>query len=285
MSLNRLDKLLRSLAQDIEVIKFGERFRDKLKAIYWVPWSYYDRFRTSEPGLAQVLPPLNLELETNLDVEDGKFILPDTGSIGLFRDEFERWIWSYLKVSKGQSFLDVGAHVGKYTVQLARLVGESGHVIAVEPHPRNYELLLLNIRHSGMKNIAAFQVAAWKEDCALELFLGKDSGVHSLRRGLQEWHGFDTDRGGVTVDAKRLDDILEDFEIRVDWIKIDAEGAEIEVLQGLQRTLIEDRPNLVVESWKPNQENLRRLLAKFDYGVESTPSPTNFFCSPSASPS
>lgn len=283
MSMKAVRRLPRQLTKDFRMIRSGKRTEDRLKAVYWALWKHYDLFRTYYPKLAQVLPPLNLIRRTVLNLDDGEFVVPDMASIGLFTEEYEHWIWDYLDVQQGDSFLDIGAHVGRYTVKLARLVGEHGYVIAVEPHPENYELLSQNIQHSGLQNIAAFNVAAWggglESPTALELFPGKDAGTHSLKRSLQTWHGFQRKGRGPKVEVVEMDALLETVGRRIDWVKIDVEGAEIEVLQGLKRTLTVDQPNLIVESWGPNQRRLFRLMEDFRYSVTPTPSPSNFFCS------
>ena len=75
----------------------------------------------------------------------------------------------------------------------------------------------------------------------------------------------------ITVQAKPLDDVLERMRIKVDWIKIDVEGAEIEVLQGLQKTLEYDKPNLIIEVRKTNLQKLREIMEQNRYHVKRIP--------------
>lgn len=152
-----------------------------------------------------------------LDRTSFNFLLPD------FEPEAQRVIRARLHL--GDVFLDVGAHLGKYTIMAAKLVGPSGRVIALEPHPLNYALLLENIRLNSVKDrVIALNVAAWDRPACLPLYLAHTSGRHSLL--------------GITgptifVRCDTLDNIVQEHALeRVDLIKIDAEGAEVHILRG-----------------------------------------------------
>jgi tRNA A58 N-methylase Trm61 len=59
---------------------------------------------------------------------------------------FEQWIWKYLHILKpGDCFIDIGAHIGKYTIQVTRIVGDEGLVLSIEAHSDNYKILVENI--------------------------------------------------------------------------------------------------------------------------------------------
>jgi len=59
---------------------------------------------------------------------------------------FEQWIWKYLHIlNLGDCSIDIGAHIGKYTIQVARIIGDEGLVLSIEAHPDNYKILVENI--------------------------------------------------------------------------------------------------------------------------------------------
>ena len=74
-----------------------------------------------------------------------KFNLIDDESFKIVTPDFEPWMFDYLKPKSGDVFLDIGAHVGKYSLQVADKVGEKGSIIAVEPMPECYKALEENI--------------------------------------------------------------------------------------------------------------------------------------------
>lgn len=74
------------------------------------------------------------------------------------------WIWDYLKPQKGDVFLDVGAHVGEYALEVAKIVGEKGLVVAIEPDFANYAVLKRSIEMNKTRNVIVVNVAAWHCD-------------------------------------------------------------------------------------------------------------------------
>ena len=177
-----------------------------------------------------------------------KYSLFDYEYFAIVQPYFESWIWNYLKPKKGDVFVDVGAHIGKYTCLVAKIASK---VIALEPHPVNYHYLVKNIRANHLDNVIALNVAAWKENSELKLYSGSTSGRHSVKYARDGEH--------ITVKARRIDDILEELNIdRVDWVKIDVEGAEYEVLQGMERTLRRCRCKLILEC---RRENLGKVIS------------------------
>jgi len=117
-----------------------------------------------------------------------------------------------------------------------------------------------NIRLNGLKNVIALNIAAWSEDRKVTLFIGDKPGHHSVKKNFG--------RGSIIVNAKALDNVLTELKVeKVNWIKIDVEGAEFEVLKGLQNTLRKHRPTLIVEISK-EQNKIEDFISKLGYTVE-----------------
>lgn len=144
----------------------------------------------------------------------------------------------------GDVVVDIGAHVGYFTLIAARSVGPEGRVYAFEPDPENYALLVRNIELNGYQNIIPIQKAVWNITGKLPLFsTGLDSGQHSLcRAGKYE-------RASQFVETITLDTFLEEEGLpKIDLIKMDIEGAEPVALEGMQRLLRRgDNLKLIVE--------------------------------------
>lgn len=130
----------------------------------------------------------------------------------------------------GQTVVDVGANVGLYTLAAARAVGPGGRVVAFEPEPRNCARLQRNVEANGHANVTVVQAAVGEASGRARLYLGGDSGVHSL---LAERAG----GPAVEVEVVALDEYCEREGLVPDVVKVDAEGAELAVLRGLRRTL------------------------------------------------
>jgi len=244
--------------------RYGCDTRGKLNIFVWAILDSFPR------TIRRIInPELDRKLQSFLDVlcrnivvkvEDVKYSVPDSHGLYILSPEYERGVWKYLKPKKGEVFVDIGAHAGKYALQVAKIVGNQGLVIAVEPSPENYQALLTGIYSNELENILPLNIAAWKEDCKLKLFIGDVSGHHSIKKDM----GF----GYVEVEARAMDNVIEEVGINhVDWIKIDVEGAEVEVLEGLRNTLRKYAPKVIVEVLKENQKVIREFMEAHGYTV------------------
>jgi FkbM family methyltransferase len=144
------------------------------------------------------------------------------------------------KCRPGGTVIDVGANVGWYTIIASKVVGKNGRVIAFEPEPENFAILKRNVLVNGCDNVTVEQKALSDATGTLTLYQNANSVLHSTV--------FDWKQGAISVEALRLDDYLENRFGKVDFVKIDVEGAEPMVLDGMRRT-IQSNPSicLVVE--------------------------------------
>lgn len=147
---------------------------------------------------------------------------------------------------KGMTAIDIGAHQGFYTLLLSLKIGSEGKVIAFEPSPKEQRKLIWNLRLNRCRNVQVEPFAVGSRSERAELFVvpNRFSGLDSLRPpNIKEVVR------PVRVQVCSLDDYLSEKGIAsVDFVKIDAEGAELEILKGAQRLLIQPpRPILLVE--------------------------------------
>lgn len=150
------------------------------------------------------------------------------------------------RIRDGGTVLDVGAHVGYYSLLFANRVGQYGRVFAFEPSTRTHDRLLDNISLNDLANITPVKAAASDEagTAIVNLAAGVNTGSTSLH--------FDVDAVGTEqIKTIVLDDYLERHAIdEVNLIKIDVEGHELHVLRGLRKTLnvrANKAPELFVE--------------------------------------
>jgi FkbM family methyltransferase len=163
----------------------------------------------------------------------------------ILRDRFEtvesRFVEQFLK--PGMVVLDIGAHHGYYTLLASHKVGPPGRVIAFEPSPRERQRLLLHLKMNDSANVRVEELALSETEGRAELYVvrGKETGCNSLRPpNVQQA----TDATEVSV--ARLDDYVKQKDLaRVDFIKMDVEGAELPVLKGAAEFLTR-RPRPVI---------------------------------------
>lgn len=147
-------------------------------------------------------------------------------------------------IEPGATVVDVGANIGYNTVHAARRTGSRGRVVAVEPTPDNLEVLRRNLDDSGCTNVTVEPVAVGKAAGSRDLFVRGDvSAVNSFFPESCYAHVTRV----LPVPVVRLDDLVDG---KVDVVKIDVEGAELEVLEGMARLLAAPRIALIVE-WHP----------------------------------
>jgi FkbM family methyltransferase len=145
-------------------------------------------------------------------------------------------------IRPGDVVLDVGANIGYYTLLFARLVGESGRVIAFEPDPGNFRLLEKNVRANGYRNVVLKRQAVSDVTGKLRLYLsGPNKGDHRLYDSADG-------RESITVEATTLDHAVGGD--RVDFIKMDIQGSEPAALRGMAGVLrANPHVRLITEFW------------------------------------
>lgn len=143
----------------------------------------------------------------------------------------------------GTTFLDIGAHVGYFSVLAARLVGPRGLVLAFEPDPRNFELLLANVWRNGLANVVCFPWAVGAASSFASLYLSEtNTGDHRIVPAAEE-------RPRITVRSVALDS-LDVVRSPVQMIKLDTQGTEHLAVRGMERLLAASpRVVLTVEFW------------------------------------
>jgi len=246
-------------------IWLGYGLRDKLNilgmaVLQLVPVIIRERFSALDEKIEEITE--RLLRGTVVKIDDIKYAILDRESFLIVSPEYYevRFMPIWFKPRRGDVLVDIGAHIGKYTVTAAKLVGNEGMVVAIEPCPVNYHTLLRNIGFNKLQNVIALNFAAWDEDCELKLFTGDTAGHHSakINRGL----------GGFTVKAKVMDHILKELHVgRVDWIKIDVEGAECEVLYGLEEIISKHKPKMIIEVFYENLDEMKRFMKECEYGL------------------
>ena len=167
---------------------------------------------------------------------DGVLILPADSNF-MIRDIYKLNVYEFNKIEKDDILVDVGAHVGIFTLKAAR---RARLVIAVEPFPPNFKLLLANIRINRLENVIPVNVALGCCNGETELYVATKSGWHTIsgnRKNHLQRMLSPVSNKKLKVKLRTLDSIVKECGIeKVSFIKIDAEGVELDILKGAINT-------------------------------------------------
>jgi FkbM family methyltransferase len=192
----------------------------------------------------------------------------------LFAGEFETFELAFVKHSlrPGDVFVDIGANAGIFAVTAARKVGSNGRVYAFEPGDREHQLLRGNVALNHLDNAALFTMAVSNTSGTAQFAISRDGAMNSLRKTnhpgqvIQQWQ---------TVETITLDEFVARNHVpKIDFIKIDVEGAEKLVFEGAQKVLSSHRPLTVLfEAADVNSDNFGYTTRAFldqvkGYGAE-----------------
>lgn len=176
-----------------------------------------------------------------------------------------RWMTS--KLRPGMIAVDIGAHVGVFSLQMSSCVGSAGHVYSVEPAQNELACLRANLAAHAVQNVTVIEAAAGAKNSSRNFCLS----TISLMQGFYD-HPYAPTREVVTVQELRADEIAP----KVDLVKIDVEGAELEVVEGMARWFEQvPLPFLIIE-WNPecltsagfDYRELPEVLRKVGYSLQ-----------------
>jgi FkbM family methyltransferase len=150
------------------------------------------------------------------------------------------------RLTSGMCVVEIGANIGDYTLELAKKCGPAGKVYAFEPSPKAFSYLRKNVVLNGYRNVTLINGAVSDINGKVLLFEDSESrGNSSLFVG-----AVPHPKMGIEVETVALDSFAKTNEIiRLDFIKMDTQGAEHRILLGAAETLRKFRPWLCMEFW------------------------------------
>jgi FkbM family methyltransferase len=162
-------------------------------------------------------------------------------------------------LSPGGVMYDIGANIGFFSLLGARLVGpEPGHVYAFEPAPANAEAIEVNAARNEFSNITVIAQAVGATEQRVRLQLVDDAAWSKL----EDYGDHPLTEEVIEVDQVAIDDLLAAGKIRPpSVVKIDVEGAELAVLEGMRATIAEHQPAIICELHDTNHEFVSAVKA------------------------
>ncbi len=205
--------------------------------------------------MAELAPkkPVQIPVDEELHVAARPWVLGDVDAVS---DVLHRSLYPPNTLEDVDEFVDVGAHVGSFTV-LAFAMGASRGT-ALEPHPSNAEMLRKNVEENDI-TVDVIEAAAHRRRDVMEMFVAPSSVAHSVEMVRS--------REKIKVETVAIDDL----NVSPDLIKVDAEGAEEHVLEGALETIQSHAPRLVISAYHyPGQEEdvARWLREEINYNAE-----------------
>lgn len=169
------------------------------------------------------------------------------------------------QVSTGDTVYDIGANVGYVSLSLAKRVGRCGLVIAFEPVPQNIEAFRRNIEINGITNVQLLEAAGSDRAGEAVIRIAENLSTASL-----VWHRDNPSAAELCIRTVCIDELVESGELGFPkFVKIDVEGAEGAVLQGMRRTLAAALPVLFIECSEAGREMAWNILRKLGYRCQS----------------
>ena len=168
--------------------------------------------------------------------------------------------WWKKIIKPGMVGCDIGVNKGYYSLFFAKLVGYRGRVLSFEPDAENCVWIRKTLSANFYKNIKLYQIALYNKTGESNFFKGHFSGHHSLI--------IDFGLGMSKVKTRKLDDVLKEENInKIDFMKIDVEGAEVEVLEGAQSLLKQQKPKLMIDIHNIDKKKFFNLLKNHGYKI------------------
>lgn len=195
-----------------------------------------------QPLLANRVYTVRHGLAKGLKRRGGLGFIPQVGVPPLEETFLERLDFS------GQTIYDVGGYEGIFTLFFARRMGAGGRLITFEPNPRNYARIVENVRLNGFDSVEVKPLAlgATRSRAAL-VFPADETARGSLLGDIQQQIREEKCADAIDVDVDTIDRLVAAGLPAPDFVKIDVEGLERDVLEGMTQTIARRRPKLYIE--------------------------------------
>ncbi|HEX6227781.1 MAG TPA: FkbM family methyltransferase, partial [Chryseolinea sp.] len=155
---------------------------------------------------------------------------------------------------------DLGAHHGFLSLLAGKLVGDEGHVYAFEPLPSNFEMLVGNVALNKVKNVKPIHLAISNKEGSVHF----SNTIHDTANTYVSRSPGYSPLNYITVPCNSLDNLVSSGRLALpDFIKIDVEGAEYDVLLGATNLLKENNPLIYLETHEIHNPGVEKMCMEF----------------------
>ncbi len=218
-----------------------------------------------------------LIFNTIIENKDGTFFCGrERTYLRICASSFEEEMQDYFNIEEGV-FIDVGSHCGRYSIAMGNNLGKSGRVISIEPEFKNFKYLKKNVILNSLKNVNVLRSACGSEDGYVKLYINeknKETTGHCIKDP-NKFHTYAQNKMDFSnnkfqnVRVLKLDSIVKKYCLdRVDLIKIDAEGVELDVLSGAEGLIKKFSPNIIIEVDIINNQKMKDFFKRLSYNIK-----------------
>jgi FkbM family methyltransferase len=168
------------------------------------------------------------------------------------------------EIKNNDVVIDIGAHIGLFSLYASQFC-KNGSIYSYEPVEENYQILLSNVKLNNLKQIKPFNMAVSNSNSDVKLYLNDDESGHSM---------FSESSNTINVNSISLQKIFDNNNIdNCNFLKLDCEGAEYEILKNLPLLYFDKIDKMVIEYHMADShpellENLKELLISQNYTIK-----------------
>jgi FkbM family methyltransferase len=177
----------------------------------------------------------------------------------------EEYKKSGFQINQNDVVIDIGAHIGLFTLYASQFCTK-GSIFSFEPMKDNYQLLLENIKLNNLKQVKFFNLAVSNSNDPIKLFINDDESGHSM---------FSQSSQNLTVNSISLKRIFDENQIEYcNFLKLDCEGAEYEIIKNLPLSYFEKIDKMIIEYHMADSNpelliELKKILTSQNFKIET----------------
>jgi len=171
------------------------------------------------------------------------------------------------ELRKGMNCLDVGSNIGYYVLLEAQIVGKNGSIISIEPSSQNFIALKENVKLQNFSNVKVFQFACGDRNGTINFLTTERSNWSRIDEKCFEFFPSTKIVGSEKIQVKKLDSFMEQIDLdKLDLIRMDVDGYEYKILDGMIQTLKKFKPTIIIETHLANMglSNTKKFLQKLN---------------------
>jgi FkbM family methyltransferase len=207
----------------------------------------YDYNAPKNKGMNWIIPykPLSTLSNLNILINTKEFVGWNILFNRYYENETNLIIQEYIK--EGDYVVEAGAQIGSETLLIANRVGKTGKTFAFEPNPLMMKRLQINTTLNDFKDrLALFEMALGEQDKDLSFYIKSEE---TSNQGMSSKYRFDNDLIEINVRQQTLDNWMATQKIpKLDFFKMDVQGAEMDILNGASHTMSTHRPLIFLEA-------------------------------------
>jgi FkbM family methyltransferase len=232
-----------------QMVNEGYRFCDRLILAILLP-------------ISKLFKIQNKKTKIIVKNKDGVFYCESLDHFFMYSPNREKELRPYFKLSKGKIFIDIGANIGKYSILIANK-NNSAKIIAIEPSKEATSLFKKNVEINNLKNIEILEKLLFSKRKRIKFYLNPEKTTRNsiLKNEVLRDKKYKSKKNIISyhwMETETLDNLLSNQKReKVELLKIDVQGAELDVLKGAIKILKKDEPKIIFEAW--NEDYLKKL--------------------------